>query len=97
MVRSFGFMSNTLRWVPQLAAGDLVRAPFAGVAVAMIDPYDIAAVAAAALTSGAHEGRVCTVSGPEPLRPADRPASWARCSAATCGSRASRTMRPGRR
>ena len=38
----------------------------------MIDPYDIAAVAAAALTSGAHEGRVCTVSGPEPLRPADR-------------------------
>jgi uncharacterized protein YbjT (DUF2867 family) len=72
MVRSFGFMSNTLRWVPQLAAGDLVRAPFAGVAVAMIDPYDIAAVAAAALTSGAHEGRVCTVSGPEPLRPADR-------------------------
>jgi len=25
MVRSFGFMSNTLQWVPQLAAGDLVR------------------------------------------------------------------------
>jgi len=72
MVRSFGFMSNTLQWVPQLAAGDLVRAPFAGVAVAMIDPYDIAAVAAAALTSDGHEGRVYTVSGPEPLRPADR-------------------------
>src|SRR5882724_525745 len=70
MVRSFGFMSNTLQWVPQLAAGDLVRAPFAGVAVAMIDPYDIAAVAA--LTSDGHEGRVYTVSGPEPLRPADR-------------------------
>ena len=56
----------------QLAAGDLVRALFAGVAVAMIDPYDIAAVAAAALTSDGHEGRVYTVSGPEPLRPADR-------------------------
>jgi len=26
IVRSFGFMSNTLQWVPQLAAGDLVRA-----------------------------------------------------------------------
>jgi uncharacterized protein YbjT (DUF2867 family) len=65
-------MSNTLQWVPQLAAGDLVRAPFAGVSVAMIDPYDIAAVAAAALTSDGHEGRVYTVSGPEPLRPADR-------------------------
>ena len=72
MVRSFGFMSNTLQWVPQLRAGDLVRAPFAGVAVAVIDPYDIAAVAAVALTSDGHEGRVYTVSGPEPLRPADR-------------------------
>ena len=72
MVRSYGFMSNTLQWVPQLRAGDLVRAPFAGVSVAVIDPADIAAVAAAALTSPAHEGRVYTVSGPEPLRPADR-------------------------
>jgi uncharacterized protein YbjT (DUF2867 family) len=72
MVRSFGFMSNTLQWVPQLRAGDLVRAPFAGVPVAAIDPYDIAAVAAAALASGGHEGRVYAVSGPESLRPADR-------------------------
>ena len=38
----------------------------------MIDPYDIAAVAATDLTSDGHEGRVYTVSGPEPLRPADR-------------------------
>lgn len=72
MVRSFGFMSNTLEWAPQLRAGDLVRAPFADVAVAMIDPRDIGAVIAAALTDPAHEGRVYTVSGPQPLRPADR-------------------------
>ncbi|MGB6577420.1 MAG: NmrA family NAD(P)-binding protein [Streptosporangiaceae bacterium] len=72
MIRSFGFMSNTLQWVPQLRAGDLVRGPFAGVPVAVIDPYDIAAVAAAALTTDGHEGRVYTVSGPESLRPADR-------------------------
>ena len=39
-------MANTLRWQPQLAAGDVVREPFADVPVAMIDPYDIAAVAA---------------------------------------------------
>ena len=32
------FMSNTLRWIPQLRAGDLVRAPFADVRVATIDP-----------------------------------------------------------
>jgi uncharacterized protein YbjT (DUF2867 family) len=72
MVRSFGFMSNTLQWVPQLRAGDVVRAPFAGVQVAMIDPSDIAAVAAAALTEPGHDGRVYTVSGPQALRPADR-------------------------
>jgi uncharacterized protein YbjT (DUF2867 family) len=72
MVRAFGFMSNTLQWVPQLRAGDLVRAPFAGVPIAMIDPSDIAAVAAAALTAAGHDGRVYTVSGPQALLPADR-------------------------
>lgn len=72
LVRSFGFMSNTLQWIPQLRAGNVVRAPFAGVQVAMIDPYDIAAVAAAALTEPGHDGRVYTVSGPHALRPADR-------------------------
>jgi uncharacterized protein YbjT (DUF2867 family) len=72
MVRAFGFMSNTLQWVPQLRAGDLVRAPFAAVPIAMIDPFDIAAVAAAALTAAGHDGRVYTVSGPRALRPADR-------------------------
>ena len=72
ILRAFGFMSNTLQWVPQLRAGDLVRAPFGGVPVAVIDPQDIAAAAAAALTSPRHEGRVYTLSGPEALRPADR-------------------------
>ena len=72
MVRSFGFMSNTLQWVPQLREGDLVRAPFAGVPIAMVDPSDIAAVAAAALTAPGHDGRVYTVSGPQSLLPADR-------------------------
>jgi uncharacterized protein YbjT (DUF2867 family) len=72
IVRAFGFMSNTLQWVPQLRAGDLVRAPFAGVPIAVVDPADIAAVAAAALTAAGHDGRVYTVSGPQALRPADR-------------------------
>ena len=72
IVRSFGFMSNALQWIPQLAAGDVVRAPFAGVPVAVIDPYDIAAVLAIALTRDGQAGRTYTVTGPEPLRPADR-------------------------
>jgi uncharacterized protein YbjT (DUF2867 family) len=66
------FMSNTLQWVPQLRAGDVIRAPFAGVPIATIDPLDIAAVAAEALTTTAHEGRSYRLSGPESLRPADR-------------------------
>jgi uncharacterized protein YbjT (DUF2867 family) len=72
IVRAFGFMSNTLQWAPQLAAGDVVRAAFADAPVAVIDPYDIAAVLALALTRDGHLGQTYTVSGPEPLRPADR-------------------------
>ncbi|HEU5161063.1 MAG TPA: NAD(P)H-binding protein [Streptosporangiaceae bacterium] len=72
ILRPAGFMSNTLQWAPQLRAGDVVRAPFAGVRVATIDPYDIAAVAAAALLSGGHEGNAYMLTGPEALLPADR-------------------------
>jgi uncharacterized protein YbjT (DUF2867 family) len=72
------FMSNTFDWIPQLRAGDVVRAPFASVRVATIDPDDVAAVAVAALTSSAHEGREYRLSGPEALRPEDRVAALAR-------------------
>jgi uncharacterized protein YbjT (DUF2867 family) len=72
ILRSFGFMSNALRWLDQLRDGDLVREPFANVPVAVIDPYDIAAVAATALRAAGHEGRTYLLSGPEPLLPADR-------------------------
>jgi uncharacterized protein YbjT (DUF2867 family) len=66
------FMSNTLRWKPQLAAGDVLRLPFADVRIAMIDPDDLGAVAAVALTSGEHDGRVYRLSGPESLLPEDQ-------------------------
>lgn len=41
IVRPSAFMSNALRWLPQLAAGDTVRAPFANVPTAAVDPYDM--------------------------------------------------------
>jgi uncharacterized protein YbjT (DUF2867 family) len=72
ILRPVSFMSNTLQWAGQLRSGDVVRAPFAGVLVAPIDPYDIAAVAGEALLSGRHDGRVYPLTGPESLRPADR-------------------------
>jgi uncharacterized protein YbjT (DUF2867 family) len=66
------FMTNTLQWISQLHQGDVIRAPFGDVAIATIDPDDIAAVAAKALTSDELEGRSLRLSGPEALYPADR-------------------------
>jgi uncharacterized protein YbjT (DUF2867 family) len=66
------FMTNALRWLPQLRAGDTVRLPFADVPIATIDPADIAAVAVAALTTDRHEGRAYRLSGPESLLPAEQ-------------------------
>ena len=72
ILRPSGYMSNALRWVDQLRAGDVVRESFAGVPVAAIDPYDIAASAARALTSSAHDEKVYRLTGPQALLPADQ-------------------------
>jgi uncharacterized protein YbjT (DUF2867 family) len=66
------FMTNTYQWTAQLRQGDVIRAPFADVRVATIDPADIGAVAAVALTSDAGDRRAYRLSGPEALTPADR-------------------------
>ncbi|MFJ4776301.1 NAD(P)H-binding protein [Streptomyces sp. NPDC088762] len=71
-LRPNAFMSNALRWLPQLHAGDTVRDAFGAVPVASVDPYDIAAVAVRALLDPGHDGRVHKLSGPEPLVPAQR-------------------------
>jgi uncharacterized protein YbjT (DUF2867 family) len=70
-LRPSAFMSNALQWADQLARGDVVRAGFPDVAAAVIDPADIGAVAATALAGG-YEGVALRLTGPEPLRPADR-------------------------
>jgi uncharacterized protein YbjT (DUF2867 family) len=72
IVRPAAFMTNALRWLPQLRAGDVVRAPFGHVRSAVTDPADIAAVAAVTLTAQGHESRVYEVSGPQALTPADQ-------------------------
>ena len=72
------FMSNTLQWAEQIRDGDTIRERFADVRVATIDPADIAAVAAAALTQDGHAGRSYRLSGPESLLPADRVAILAK-------------------
>jgi uncharacterized protein YbjT (DUF2867 family) len=72
ILRPYEFTSNARRWAEQLRAGDVVRAPFANVSVAVIDPRDIAAVAVAALLEKGHESKSYRLSGPESLLPEDR-------------------------
>ncbi|WUH98819.1 NAD(P)H-binding protein [Spirillospora sp. NBC_00431] len=72
VLRPSAFMSNALRWLPQLKAGDTVRLPFANVRAAAVDPRDIAAVAAKALLDDGHEGQIYHPTGPEALLPAEQ-------------------------
>ncbi|QBS42995.1 NAD(P)H-binding protein [Nocardia sp. CS682] len=71
-LRPRSFMSNALRWLPQLAAGDVVRVQFPDVRFGAIDPADIAAVAAVALTGDDLDGRALELTGPQALLPADQ-------------------------
>jgi uncharacterized protein YbjT (DUF2867 family) len=66
------FMANALRWRDDIAAGTPIRVQFPDAAAAVLDPADIAAVAAIALTTGAHTGRTYRLTGPEALRPAEQ-------------------------
>lgn len=72
MLQPNSFMSNALRWKEQLASGDKIRLPFADVPIAMVDPEDVGAVAAAALTEAGHDGSSHRLSGPEALRPEEQ-------------------------
>lgn len=77
ILRPSGFQSNALRWRQQLEDGDVVRAPWPDVPIAAIHPADIAAVASTALSEPGHEMTTPTLSGPEPLTPADQVATLA--------------------
>jgi uncharacterized protein YbjT (DUF2867 family) len=66
------FMTNVLRWLGQLRGGDVIRVPFADVAIATIDPADIGAVAVKALVGDGLAGRSLRLSGPRALRPAEQ-------------------------
>jgi uncharacterized protein YbjT (DUF2867 family) len=71
ILRPSGFQSNALRWLPQLAAGDIVRDPFPDVPIALVDPADLGDAAVAVL-GGGHDGETLRLTGPEALRPAEQ-------------------------
>ena len=64
VLRSDTIASNTLGWANQIRTTGVVRAPLTA-ATAVIDPRDIAAVAARALTDDAHMGATHHLTGPQ--------------------------------
>jgi uncharacterized protein YbjT (DUF2867 family) len=71
-LRPNSFMSNTLRWLDQLRAGDVVRVQFPEVPISTIHPLDIAEVAVRALVDDGHAGTAYRLTGPVALKPAEQ-------------------------
>src|SRR5262249_56464091 len=61
------FMQNLLRSAAAIAAQGVLVASMQAGQIAMVDAYDVAAVAVAALTSDGHVGKTYTITGPEAL------------------------------
>ncbi|MEV0080130.1 NAD(P)H-binding protein [Nocardia neocaledoniensis] len=76
-LRPGGFFSNTFAWIESVRTQRLVAAPFSEVGLPAVDPGDIAAVAAAALTSDDHAGQAYTLTGPALVTPRDQAAALA--------------------
>ena len=91
ILRSSWYMSNLLAAAAQVAAEGRLYAPAGQARVAMIDPRDVGAAAAAVLSSPGHEGQTYLVTGPEAITFAQVSAGL---SAAT-GSRVEFTDIPG--
>ena len=71
VLRPGGFASNALGWVPGVRAERTVAAPFAEVGIPIVDPDDIAEVAAASLR-GDHGGRTYELTGPALVSPREQ-------------------------
>ncbi|GAB3277400.1 NAD(P)H-binding protein [Kineosporia babensis] len=78
ILRPGGFASNTFAWAESVRRNHEVSAPFADVGLPLIDPHDIAAVAAAALTDDKHTGQTYELTGPALSTPRERAAALGR-------------------
>jgi uncharacterized protein YbjT (DUF2867 family) len=76
VLRPGGFASNAFQWAPSIRADRVVAAPFGDVALPVIDPFDIADVAAAVLRESGHEGQTYVLTGPEPVSPRQQTAAF---------------------
>jgi uncharacterized protein YbjT (DUF2867 family) len=71
-LRPVGFMSNALMWAGTVKAQGTIYMPCGDGKMAVIDPRDIAAVAATVLTSSGHAGKIYDLTGPEALSVGDQ-------------------------
>ncbi|MBL1289441.1 NAD(P)H-binding protein [Streptomyces sp. For3] len=69
VLRPGGFASNALWWAESVRAHQVVAAPFGDIGVPIIDPSDIAEVAAACLLEDQHTGGIYELTGPEVITP----------------------------
>jgi uncharacterized protein YbjT (DUF2867 family) len=67
ILRSGWYMSNLLAAAPRVAAEGRLYAPAGEARIAMIDPRDVGAVAAAVLSSPGHEGQTYLLTGPRAI------------------------------
>ncbi|SOB83961.1 SDR family oxidoreductase [Streptomyces sp. 1331.2] len=74
ILRPGGFASNAFAWAETVRTKRTVFAPFGDVALPVVDPADIAAVAAAVLREDGHAGRAYELTGPEPISPREQAA-----------------------
>ncbi|SEG86969.1 Uncharacterized conserved protein YbjT, contains NAD(P)-binding and DUF2867 domains [Actinacidiphila yanglinensis] len=72
VLRPGGFASNAFAWAESVRTQGTVAAPFGDVGVPVVDPADIAEVAAACLLDDRHAGGVYELTGPEVITPREQ-------------------------
>ncbi|MFF2557303.1 SDR family oxidoreductase [Nocardia sp. NPDC058058] len=92
ILRPGGLMSNALEWVPAIRAGAPILDPTGPGRFAPIDPADIAAVAALALTKDGHGGAAYDLTGDESLTCAEQVGILARVLDRRLAVRATNTV-----
>jgi uncharacterized protein YbjT (DUF2867 family) len=67
ILRSSFYMTNVLAAAEQVASEGRLYAPAGAARIAMIDPRDVGAAAAAVLSTAGHDGRTYVLTGPEAI------------------------------
>jgi uncharacterized protein YbjT (DUF2867 family) len=75
LLRPGGFATNTFAYIPSIRTARTVAAPFGDVGLPLIDPADIAEVAAAALRDDHHAGHTYVLTGASLVSPRQQAAA----------------------